>query len=164
MDDLSDRTGLNKGTLYYYYGAKSDLLYEIVSITHQAMHDCIDAARANPDPVLALSDFIDRMVDWVGQHREHAVILSKEQDYFTDTLPAEQVESARNTHRNYMRKLYGLVTAGIDAGVFRNCEVRVVGRAISTLLFYSPNWRLASMGPAAISTQLKQLILEGVKA
>ncbi len=163
MDDLSDRTGLNKGTLYYYYAAKSDILYEIVRATHEASHACLDAVAGASSPAVALSSFIDGMVDWISQNKEHAIILSKEQDYFEDTLPEDKIESARSGHRAYMRKLYGVIQAGVDSGVFKNCDVRVVGRAISTMLFNSASWRLSTMGPAAISTQIKQLLMDGLK-
>jgi AcrR family transcriptional regulator len=163
MDDLSEMTGLNKGTLYYYYNSKSDLLYEIISVTHKASHDCIDAARQADNAITALSDLIDRMIDWISQNKDFATILSKEQDYFRDNMTPEQLETARGVHRSYMRKLYGLISNGVEAGLLRPCDVRVMGRAISTMLFYSPSWRL-TMGPAAISTQLKRLVLDGLKA
>lgn len=163
MDDLSARTGLNKGTLYYYFNAKSDLLYEIVAATHEAIRQCIDAASLHTDPSEAIADFVDRTIDWVGKNPEYAQVLFKEMDYFRKIFPLEEADIVRSVHRGTMKRLYTIISTGVESGHFRRCDVKVMGRAIMTMLFHSPSWRLTDMGAAAISTQLKSLVLRGLQ-
>ncbi|MDP3750010.1 MAG: TetR/AcrR family transcriptional regulator [Phenylobacterium sp.] len=162
MDELAERTDLNKGTLYYYYKSKSDLLYELALGANQQAVAIAEASGAQESAVDQLSNFIEKMVSWVYANRNIAVIFIKEQSFFIRVLDTEQFAVVSRTHRSYMRLLYGMISEGVESGAFRRCDVVTIGRAVSTILFSIATWRSTSLTEAAVAEQMKLLFLDGL--
>lgn len=164
MDDLADKTQLNKSTIYYYYSSKADLLYEIMqSSVNDIQMIAADAVRQK-SAVDALSTYIDSMVDWVIAHRSASRIMVKEHDHFAHIFNPEQFEAVRTGFRRYQAEIYGIIERGIDSGELKQVDVRIAGQMLSVLLFELGSRPSPPGGGAAtIASQIKIIITEGLK-
>ncbi|MDP3750019.1 MAG: TetR/AcrR family transcriptional regulator [Phenylobacterium sp.] len=162
MDELAERLQLNKATLYYYYRAKSDLLYELAL---QANQQAVEIAQKSADrdtPAEQLSSFIDAMVEWVYANRNIAQIFIMEQNFFGRILDPDQFNELARIQRSYMRLLYGMISEGVESQAFALRDVVTAGRSISTILFNVATWKATSLSAQAVADQMKLLFLEGL--
>jgi len=162
MDELAERTDLNKGTLYYYYNSKAQLLYELALSANQQAVAIAQASSTIDKPIDQLANFIENMALWVGANRNIAIIFIKEQNFFSNIFSPEQFTELSRIHRSYMRLIYGMISEGVQLGDFRQCDVVTVGRALSTILFSMATWTSTSLSEAALAEQMKLLFLDGL--
>ena len=66
LQDIADRLGMLKGSLYYYIQSKEDLLFEVISEVHREGYAVVRAAAASE------GDPLDRLERTIRAHVEHA--------------------------------------------------------------------------------------------
>jgi AcrR family transcriptional regulator len=63
--DISERLGMTKGSLYYHFTSKEDLLFALIAPLFEAVDEFVKAARERGQPTHAL---VRRLVDVLDEH------------------------------------------------------------------------------------------------
>jgi TetR/AcrR family transcriptional regulator, cholesterol catabolism regulator len=138
MEDIAERVGLAKPTLYYYFRSKDEILFEI----HTAMIDLITVSHEQrladrPGEWDALlKEMIGDVVRLMESHPGHLRIFFEHQR----ELPADYkttIRAKRNRYREYVR---ALIDAGIADGVFVDVDPELATLAVLGLANWTYTW------------------------
>jgi AcrR family transcriptional regulator len=136
MERVAERIGLVKGNIYYYFKDRQDLLY------HCHLR-CIELSLQALDEALASKGSAARRLRRLLE-RHIEIILNSD---FGGALLADMDEMRPARRRRYValrdrfeRGIRQLITAGQDAGEFRDQDVRLAGFAILGAINWMPKW------------------------
>lgn len=127
MDMLAEVTQMNKASLYYYFGSKQEILFEL---SRQATLDGIEMAlpatkmKTARDGIMHL---IQAGVKNMYSRQNESKIIQQEMPYFSQTLTAAQHKELLDLRRQYMKIVYEVIKQGIESGEFRDHNVRLTG-------------------------------------
>jgi AcrR family transcriptional regulator len=136
--DIADDLGLLKGSLYYYFGAKEDLLYRLIEDIHVSLFDCVErAVRECDTPHAKMLAFIDQHTVFLANNIMDIAI------FFNDfrKLTGERRSSILAARRRYEQILIEIIREGQDSGSFiAERDSTVAALAILGLLNWTHQW------------------------
>ncbi len=116
LQDIADRLGMLKGSLYYYIQSKEDLLFDVISSVHR---DGLAVVRARAE---SPGDPLQRLENVIVGHVEHTCANLVPTAVFLHELsalpPERRVEVLGNEHA-YQGVFRGLIEAGQAEGLVR---------------------------------------------
>jgi AcrR family transcriptional regulator len=134
LQDIADRLGMLKGSLYYYIQSKEDLLYDVIRTVHEEGLANIESLAAGQ------GDALERLHSVIIGHIDHECRNMTKTAVFLHELqalsPERQTEIIGDGHA-YRRVFVELIEAGQQAGLIR-AEVNPKLAALSVL--GSLNW------------------------
>lgn len=163
MDGLSEHTGLNKGTLYYYYTTKPDILFDICVTTTDKHLEVVSAAATMPDPTEALNFIVETSVNYVAENRARCQVYYQEAHFFETIFDARQFRQVIEQQKKFMKNLYAVIRKGIACGQFRSVDERVCGRLMYASIMGLYRWRDPWLAPAAIISEAQNLLISGLR-
>jgi AcrR family transcriptional regulator len=165
LDDIAAEVGLNRSSIYYYVGGKSELLYELGQRT---ISDSVPGLLAIAERDLPPADMVRALV---GQHMEMLqstyprlfVFLNERRPHIEDDLN-DLIDEAGETR---VAMMAAAIEAGVAAGDFRADLVPrrtaryVIGMCAETRFWWRPD------GPQTlveIGEEIADLVLSGMVA
>jgi AcrR family transcriptional regulator len=161
MDELSAATEMNKASLYYYFGSKRDILFEL---SKRAIADGVQRSlpatrmKSMRDGVMHL---IEAGLQNLYAHVNESRIFQQESPYYERIFSAVQFRELIELQRRYMKVVYEVLQQGIDSGEFRNLNVNLTGKLLVTWINSSLRY-LGSVSQQEITDTLKGLLLPGL--
>jgi TetR/AcrR family transcriptional regulator, cholesterol catabolism regulator len=162
LQDIADRLGMLKGSLYYYIQSKEDLLYDVIKTVHEEGLANIESLAAGE------GDALERLRGVIIGHIDHECRNMTKTAVFLHELqalsPERQAEIIGDEHA-YRRVFVALIETGQQAGVIR-AEVNSKLAALSIL--GSVNWVYRWFRPGGeftareIGEQFADLTLRGI--
>jgi AcrR family transcriptional regulator len=165
MEDIAEKTGLGKGTLYLYFKSKDDIIFAILDRVFQhefsQLQDVNDQAGTATEAISRLTEILTR--DIVGMLRLVPII-------YNFLALAFRNKAVRRSLKEYVRRyldiLIPIVQRGIDSGEFRPVDAREVAIAAGaiiegTLLLWA--YDSSAVEPARHIHSGMQLLLDGVR-
>jgi AcrR family transcriptional regulator len=133
MDDIAEKTGLSKGTLYLYFKSKDDLIIAILERIFQRefrqLEDLQQDDSSASDAMLKLTDLITK--DIVSMLRLIPIIYN----FLALAFRNKYVQRALKDYINhYLNILIPIIQRGIDAGEFRSVDAREVAIAAGAII------------------------------
>jgi TetR/AcrR family transcriptional regulator, cholesterol catabolism regulator len=116
LQDIADRLGMLKGSLYYYIHSKEDLLYDVINSVHQEGLANIESLAAGE------GDALQRLRNVIVGHIDHELRYLKQTAVFLHELQAlaperqAQIIGGEHAYRGVFR---GLIEAGQKEGLIR---------------------------------------------
>src|SRR5690606_33715260 len=89
MDLIAEAVGLNKGTLYHYYPAKSAILYELLSDQIDVTLELLARVPVTGSGYDRMRYFVREQVALVATKRDEIVVFFQELPWIDQRLPAE---------------------------------------------------------------------------
>jgi AcrR family transcriptional regulator len=132
MDDIAEQAGLSKGTLYWYFKSKADLVYAIIDRIFQhgfqqaealagsdaTASDCIrQFVEINLDEVRTMMHLMPVAYEFLALAFRNTFVQRALKDYF----------------QSYMDALVPMIQRGIDLGEFRPVEAMEVAIATGAI-------------------------------
>ena len=162
VQDIADRVGLQKASLYYYVDSKEEILFRIAREAINAFNDELERiVNMGQSPSETLRRAIAAHLEAVANNREVMTVFLRE----SYALPAEKQEIIHKESDRYTRLMQDIVVRGMAAGEFRPVDTTMVVMAILGACnwfyrWYDPQGRLSPQGIAAI---FADLILTGLQ-
>lgn len=116
IQEVADRVGVLKGSLYHYFDSKEELLSRILTESHATMHDLQAEIQSQElPPYEELMEYIRRQTIWYLENRDRANI------YFTERrhLTGERRQRALEAGRAFEKYIQNLVVAAQEDGQIR---------------------------------------------
>ena len=146
LEDIADRAGVSKATIYLYFESKEDLFFALIRENIVPMVDqTISQMEKFEGPA---SDFLRFKAHHLGHalaHTNHGAILKlvvaesrrfpEIADYFRTEVPERGIEN-----------LAKLIQRGIDDGEFRPCDAKTAAALFMFPLLMNGIW-MNSLGP-----------------
>lgn len=139
VQDIADELGILKGSLYYYFSSKEDLL---VKITEGRIEKLLEAIQAIADtgypPRQKIALAIDEHLRFFQEHVHIYTIFVREQ---LADINKRTANNARKMNRVYQQLWKEMLEEGIAAGEFRaDIDTELIMRAILGLCNYTWTW------------------------
>ncbi|WP_033288205.1 TetR/AcrR family transcriptional regulator [Amycolatopsis jejuensis] len=164
IQDIADRLGLLKGSVYYYISSKEDVLYELVKSYHDETRAYFDDIAESAGPVV---EKLRRFVATETAHTARHVIKSSL--FFSEwrALSAErqaEIVAERDRHDTFVQDC---IRAGQQEGLFRKeidprlTAFGILGMMTSVYRWYQPG------GPASaddIGREFADFTINGLMA
>ena len=162
LQDIADRLGMLKGSLYYYIHSKEELLYELINEVHKAGLANIKTLAAQP------GDAVERLHKVIVGHVEHACRNLASTAVFLrelQALPREKQDAIIQddvTYRGVFREL--LVEGMADGSVRADVDPKLAALSILGSLNWVYRWFEpgGDVTPTEIGEQFADLIVRSV--
>jgi len=166
MDDIAEKAELSKGSLYWYFESKDEIIIAIldtmVSRQIAMMSDSIDSYLSAKEQILAFTDLViedlDRMKPLMPILFEFWALLTRR----------KIVQKAINRYYySYMDAIIPIIQGGVNSGEFRPMNPADAGIALSaifegTILLWAYAPEMVVLGDHIESSV--RLLLEGLEA
>ncbi|WP_285731884.1 TetR/AcrR family transcriptional regulator [Nocardiopsis sp. ATB16-24] len=126
IQEVADRVGVLKGSLYHYFSSKEELLFRIVESSHEETTEIAsEVSRLGLEPLEELMEYLRRSTTWYLENIERAHILFTERRHLT----GECLATANGWRRAFETHVQSLVTVAQDNGDIRaDLDVRLIAR------------------------------------
>lgn len=123
VQEIANRVGVLKGSLYHYFNSKEDLLYRILTESHaQSSAIAEEVAALNLPPFEELCEFLSRISLWFLNNTERANIFFREARH----LNGEYRVTIRENGRAFNRYLFELIEQGQESGTITDSESTLI--------------------------------------
>ncbi len=160
--DIAERVGMLKGSLYYYIDSKEDLLYRIARNVYAELKREQDlAVAADASPLERLRAFIRTHVLHTTSHLAESAAFYGDFRSFTGERRTEII----GWRDDYEAAFRGIIRAGqVDGSIGRNVDVKlvslgVIGMMNSVHVWYQPGGRRS---PRQIADALAEMVIHGL--
>ena len=165
MQDVADAVDMQKGSLYYYFASKEDLLVSLVEGRVGAALDVLRAIVSDGNPVeQRVRSAIAGHLTVFQQRADVYTIFNSEKLHSISEDTAVKVDELG---REYERLWADLLAEGVTSGVFRaDLDVAVTVKAVlgmcnMTLSWFRPAGRLTI---EQVADRFSDLVLGGIEA
>lgn len=162
LQDIADRLGMLKGSLYYYIQSKEDLLFDVISTVHR---DGLAVIRARAD---VEGDPLQKLESVIVGHVEHtcrnlvptAVFLHE-----LSALPAERRQEILGSEHAYQGVFRDLIEQAQELGDVRSdldprlAALSVLGSTNWVYRWYRPG---GAFTPEQIGSELAEIAIRGI--
>jgi AcrR family transcriptional regulator len=113
IQDVADKVGVLKGSLYYYIETKEDLLWRIVEDVHQQWSEILENASAlDAGPIERMHSFIKLHIEWYLKNVQEVSV------FFRDwhNLTGDRLRTVKTRRRRYEAVITELIAAAQESG------------------------------------------------
>jgi len=136
MQDIADRLGMTKGSLYYYFKDKQDLLYQCHLACMSVSLDALAHAKVSRRPPAArLRVVLTQHIRAITDEVYGAVMLTD-----LESLAAAQRKRYVAMRDRFEKGVRALIRDGVRRGEFRPVDARLAGFAILGAINWIPKW------------------------
>lgn len=137
LDEIAATLLITKGSIYYYFENKQDLLYQcFISLLNESI------ANINVVNVLTLS-YKERLhkamvvhIIYLLEEKEKFDLLNKNDSFFTD----QQLDHIRALRNKYEQTFDQMIAGGIEKHVFLKLDIKIA----RSLIWGAMNWMIES--------------------
>ena len=138
IQDVADKVGVLKGSLYYYIQSKEDLLWRIVDDVHEESNKILVASMAlEVSPIDRIQIFIGRHVEWYLKNVDDVTVFFREWQHLT----GERLQTVKVRRRGYELVIRELIAAARESGdVSQALDLRYAARYVLAAVNMVPDW------------------------
>jgi AcrR family transcriptional regulator len=117
IQEIADRVGVLKGSLYHYFSSKEELLFRVLSESHaESDKITLEVTALGLSPLDELSEFLRRLCLWYLTNVDRANI------YFTESrhLTGERHKITQQRGRAFTQHLHDLIAAAQQNGQIKS--------------------------------------------
>jgi AcrR family transcriptional regulator len=160
--DIADRLGILKGSLYYYTESKESLLFELVEETlRRGLRQVERIARQDKPAVERLRELVRGHIEYLTEHLVNIKLLLHER---RSLAPAHR-EVVRELEEAYQARVRTLIAEGqADGSIRGDLDPGIATLAILGALNWLYRWYQEGNGhlpPSAIAEQFAAILVEG---
>jgi AcrR family transcriptional regulator len=161
LDNIAERLGMHKATLYHYVDNKESILYRCLVLSFGDLDKVIEATKDRSVPVLErLRAFVRSLA--VAQNNDFGRCLV--------LVGARPLETQGGEIRSFQRRLDStvrdLVTEGIADGSIRPCDTGMFSALLFGALNWVPRWHSESgkLSIPQVADTFMDMLIDGIAA
>lgn len=145
MEEIAAELLMTKGSLYYYFANKGDLMYQCHNfVLSHAAKDLEDELNEEGTAEEVLRRMLATHIDYVIDEKETNNLMIKPRTYFNE----DQVESVLNLRKHYAAMFDRVIEQGIAAGEFHVqdpfiARMMILGSTNWLQQWYQPDGRIS---------------------
>lgn len=161
LDEVAERLGVSKPTVYYYVDGKDSILYECVRTGLEMLKTAIQGVdAAGGSAAQKLEAAMRAYVDIVTQDFGMCIIRVGE-----DPLPPEGRQKLRRMKAELDREFRELIRAGVAEGTLAPCDPKLAAFTVAGALSWIGRWYQpgGALSPTAIADQCIGVLMQGLR-
>ena len=135
LDEVAQKAGVAKGTLYRYFESKAELYVEVLAhngeIFKQRMHEAVDGGSGAADCVRRMSKFY--FEHWVRNRDYFQIFWAIENQSVIGELPPGVLGQVSDLWAECIEIVSGIVSRGVASGEFVECDPWEVANILWTV-------------------------------
>jgi AcrR family transcriptional regulator len=132
VQEIADRVGVGKGTVYRHFGNKEALFLAAVAHARDKLIAAVDESKNDEiDPLLQMRICMTSILRFFDQHPEIVELIIEERALFRDRRPSLFFEHEEKRKAEWAARLQAL----IDAGAIRPIPVAEIQDTLSRFVF-----------------------------
>lgn len=151
IQDVAEKVGVLKGSLYYYIESKEDLLWRIIEDVHEEWSEILQEAGAlDAGPIDRIHAFIKLHIEWYLRNMKEVSVFFREWNHLT----GERLRTVKERRRRYEQVIRELISAAQEAGdVSSELDLAYASRYVLAAVNAVPDWYRPSSGdsPARVA-------------
>ncbi len=154
MSEIATATGIRKSSIYHHYTSKEDILADILTSTMDDLHARLGKSlQAVEGPKNKLRAAIGCHIRFHIERQKEAIIADSE----LRGLTAANYRAIIRKRDDYEQKFQAIIRQGVDEGVLKPQDIKVLSYAIITMCtavctWFNPSGRLSGDEVAQIYT------------
>ena len=172
LDEVAERAGVAKGTLYRYFESKADLYVAVLADNGDVfVRKMADSADATPDSATAAIESMSRFyLDWWVRHNDYFQIFwAIDNEAVIGQLPEQVVSEVTRLWEESLQILDRLIRQGVENGEFAPCNswamANMLWTTANSLIQSDSTWsrrRLRRTALADVFEEFISLFLRGM--
>ena len=162
LREIADRLGIMKGSLYYYFTSKEDLLFSLLDTVHRdGIANVSRIAGGNADPLQKLSLVIYGHVSFIANNFVRTAVFLHEMN----ALPVERQRQILGGDRTYSKIFRSLIDEAQKGGlVDESLDTRLTGDILLNSLNSIYRWLEPRGAPQvhAIGRHFSDILVHGI--
>lgn len=146
VQDVADKVGVLKGSLYYYIKSKEDLLWWIIEDVHAQSTEILGQAQElDATAVERIRVYIERHVEWYLSNVKEVSVFFREWRQLT----GPRLTTAKRRRRGYEQIIRDLLAAAQELGeISADIDLHYAPLYVLAAVNAVPDWYRASSGDA----------------
>jgi TetR/AcrR family transcriptional regulator, cholesterol catabolism regulator len=164
MSDIGEFVSLNKGTLYYYFPSKSDILYAIYLDAYARLDAQIAKIPADLASDEELISYVKAILRTIASAPDVIAVYFQEHPWLESSLTAEQATHIRAKEAEFTHRIREIIKTGMRANVFRRVNDELLSVQLLAMISSLYRWHLAENEPAAelVADTIVSYLFEGI--
>jgi AcrR family transcriptional regulator len=168
LAEIGHKAGLDRATVYYYFGSKEELFREILRTgVDQNIRECVRISENDElDSIEKLQAIVQQLMKAYDEHYPHMyVYIQEEMERITSEKSVWAQEISSQTRR-FEKIVIGLISEAIAAGKMRNdIPVSIAANAIFGMLNWTHRWYQpgSAHGADEVSKSFAMIFLDGMR-
>ncbi|MCS6805251.1 MAG: TetR/AcrR family transcriptional regulator [Acidobacteriota bacterium] len=162
LRQVTQLAGLAYGSIYDYVESKNDILFLIYDSVLDELRTRLEAAaRSTDEPIEQIKAMIKAAMDHTDEYQDAIVLLYQESRVMKDSgFLAEVFEK----ERGYIRLFADVLERGVQCGVFRVPNIRVIENLLPIMCsaWALKRWNLKGVTKESYGEALVQFVLRGI--
>lgn len=166
MSDIAEVMQLNKGTLYYYFPSKADILYGVYLEAFSRLDENIEAIPGGLPPDELLVRYVRAILTTIGAVPDFIAVYFQEHPWLEKSLGAEQATAVRAKEAEFTAQLRAVINEGMRQGVFRRVNDQLLAVQLLSMISSLYRWHLSEDERSAslVADTIISYLYEGVLA
>lgn len=168
LAEIGHKAGLDRATVYYYFGSKEELFREILRTgVDQNIRECAKISESiELDSLEKLQAIVQQLMQAYDEHYPHMYVYIQEE---MDRIASEQsvwAQELAGQTRKFEKMVMRLIQETIAAGKMRDdIPVSIAANAIFGMLNWTHRWYQPGglHTPHEVSTSFAKIFLDGMK-
>lgn len=135
LDDVAQKAGVAKGTLYRYFESKAELYVAVLAqdgaIFEQKLRDSVSPALTPAEQIRHTGRFY--LEHWTQNREYFQIFWAIDNQSMIGGLPPAVIEGVTKLWEQCLQILAGIVERGVRQGVFRPCDPWEIANLLWTL-------------------------------
>lgn len=142
IQEVADKVGVLKGSLYHYFSSKEELLFRILEESHTESRQIAEAvASLDLEPIEELSEYLRRSAVWYLENRDRATIYFNEAKHLT----GDRRNTMRSHGKAFEQQISRLVAASLERGQIDSpIDAALITHYLLGAMNSLPSWRTKS--------------------
>ncbi|MBN2031381.1 TetR/AcrR family transcriptional regulator [bacterium] len=135
VDDIAEKVGLSKGTIYLYYKNKETLFYSIIMQKTDSLETQLESAIQSQDSFIqALKNFVHTFLIFFHDNESFFKIIHSEKIHLSDEGHDFMKEYGMKAFQKYFQIMVKLIKLGQSQNVIRKIDPLLLAKTIRGLI------------------------------
>jgi AcrR family transcriptional regulator len=143
MSDIAEAMQLNKGTLYYYFPSKADILHAIYLEAYARLDENVCQVPADLPADEELVGYVRAILHTISSVPDVIAVYFQEHPWLETSLTPEQCKAVRAKEAQFTEQLRSVIAGGMRDGVFRRVNDRLLAIQLLSMISSLYRWHLS---------------------
>jgi AcrR family transcriptional regulator len=166
MSDIAEAMRLNKGTLYYYFPSKADILYAIYLEAFTRLDENTARIPADLAADEELISYVKAILRTISSGPDFIAVYFQEHPWLESALSVEQAARIRAKETEFTDQIRTVIRRGVRDNVFRRVNDRLLSIQLLSMISSLYRWHLAENDTSAelVADTIVGYIYDGILA